>query len=58
MYARHGRELMGLIWCIPADRPIDQMARYKIADLLMIADGTFKELSMIIHSPATVRLAL
>jgi hypothetical protein len=29
---------------IVADRPIDQMAPYKIADLLMIAYGTFKEL--------------
>jgi len=41
-----------------ADRPIDQRAPYKIADLLMIAYGTFKELLMIIQSPATARQAL
>jgi hypothetical protein len=44
-----------LIWFIMADRPIDQMARYKIVDSLMIAYGSFKKLSVIIHSPATAR---
>jgi hypothetical protein len=34
------------------------MARYKIVDSLMIAYGTFKELSVIIHSPAMARQAL
>ena len=41
-----------------ADRPIDQMAPYKIAALLMIVYGTFKELLMIIQSPAMARQAL
>jgi len=41
-----------------ADRPIDPVARYKTADLLMIANGTFKELLTVIQSPATVRQAL
>jgi hypothetical protein len=40
-----------LIWFIMANRPIDQMARYKIVDSLMIAYGSFKKLSVIIHSP-------
>ena len=53
MKLRAAISIYKLIWFIMADRPIDQMARYKIVDSLMIAYGSFKKLSVIIHSPAT-----